>query len=44
MIRRKLLVATAIIASVVLTACSDVTAPKTGATCPILNGSSTCLK
>jgi hypothetical protein len=29
MIRRKLLIATAIIASVVITACSDVTAPKT---------------
>jgi hypothetical protein len=43
MIRRKLLVATAIIASVVLTACSDMTAPKTNA-CPILNGSSVCLK
>ena len=28
MIRRKLLIATAIIASVVITACSDVTAPK----------------
>jgi hypothetical protein len=42
MIRHKLLVATAIIASVVLTACSDMTAPKTNA-CPVLNGSSTCL-
>jgi hypothetical protein len=40
MIRRKLLVATAIIASVVLTACSDMTAPKND--CPILSGSSTC--
>jgi len=29
MIRRKLLIATAIIASVVITACSDMTAPKT---------------
>jgi hypothetical protein len=41
MIRRKLLVATAIIASVVLTACSDMTAPKNDA-CPIISGSSTC--
>jgi len=40
MIRRKLLVATAIIASVVLTACSDMTAPKND--CPIISGSSTC--
>lgn len=30
MIRRTLLMATAIIASVVITACSDVTAPKEG--------------
>ena len=29
MIRRKLLIATALIASVVITACSDITAPKT---------------
>jgi hypothetical protein len=43
MIRRKLLVATAIIASVVLTACSDVTAPKTSAVCPVTSGSSVCL-
>jgi outer membrane murein-binding lipoprotein Lpp len=41
MIRRKLLVAAAIIASVVLTACSDMTAPKPTA-CPITNGSSVC--
>jgi outer membrane biogenesis lipoprotein LolB len=41
MIRRKLLVATAIIASVVLTACSDMTAPK-NEVCPIVNGSQTC--
>ncbi len=40
MIRRKLLVATAIIASVVLTACSDMTAPKN--VCPVTNGSQTC--
>jgi hypothetical protein len=41
MIRRKLLIATAIIASVVITACSDMTAPKND--CPITSGSSTCL-
>jgi hypothetical protein len=41
MIRRRLLIATAIIASVVLTACSDMTAPKNDA-CPMTNGSSTC--
>jgi hypothetical protein len=40
MIRRKLLVATAIIASVVLAACSDMTGPKPA--CPIVNGSSVC--
>jgi hypothetical protein len=42
MIRRRLLIATAIIASVVLAACSDMTAPKNDATCPMTNGSSTC--
>jgi hypothetical protein len=41
MIRRRLLVATAIIASVVLTACSDMTAPK-NETCPMSNGSQIC--
>jgi outer membrane biogenesis lipoprotein LolB len=41
MIRRRLLIVTAVIASVVLAACSDMTAPKNDA-CPILNGSSTC--
>jgi hypothetical protein len=41
MIRRKLLVATAIIASVVLTACSDMTAPKSDV-CPVVSGSSVC--
>ena len=40
MIRRKLLIAAAIVASVVLTACSDMTAPKN--VCPIINGSQTC--
>ena len=44
MIRRKLFVAAAIVASVVLTACSDMTGPKTNAACPVVNGSSTCLK
>ena len=42
MIRRRLLIATAIIASVVVTACSDMTAPKNDVTCPMTNGSSTC--
>jgi len=42
MIRRRLLIATAIIASVVVTACSDMTAPKTDGTCPMTNGSQTC--
>jgi len=42
MIRRKLLVATAIIASVVLTACSDMTAPKNDNPCPVTNGSQIC--
>jgi hypothetical protein len=40
MIRRRLLSATAIIAAVVLAACSDMTAPKN--TCPMTSGSSTC--
>ena len=43
MIRRKLLVATAIIASVVLTACSDMTGPKNTA-CPVTNGSQICIR
>jgi PBP1b-binding outer membrane lipoprotein LpoB len=38
---RRLLAASVIIAAVVLTACSDMTAPKTDI-CPVLNGSSTC--
>jgi hypothetical protein len=42
MIRRKLLVATAIIASVVLTACSDMTAPKNDGPCPVTGGSQIC--
>ncbi len=40
--RRKILAATAIIASVVLTACSDMTAPKNDVSCPVMTGSSTC--
>jgi hypothetical protein len=42
MTRRNLVAAAAIIASVVLTACSDMTAPKADAPCPVVNGSSTC--
>jgi len=38
---RRLLVASVIVAAVVLTACSDMTAPHT--TCPVTSGSSTCL-
>jgi hypothetical protein len=42
MIRTRLLAATAIIAAVILTACSDMTAPKNDAPCPVVNGSSVC--
>jgi outer membrane biogenesis lipoprotein LolB len=41
MIRRRLFTTVAIIASVVLAACSDMTAPKNDV-CPITSGSSTC--
>lgn len=41
MIRRRLFTTVAIIASVVLAACSDMTAPK-NEVCPIVSGSSTC--
>jgi outer membrane murein-binding lipoprotein Lpp len=41
MIRRRLLIAATVIASVVLAACSDMTAPKND-TCPVQTGSSTC--
>jgi hypothetical protein len=41
MIRRRLLIAASVIASVVLAACSDMTAPKND-TCPVVGGSSTC--
>ena len=40
MIRRRLLIATAVIASAILAACSDMTAPKN--VCPVVNGSQTC--
>jgi hypothetical protein len=40
MIRRNLLIVAAIIASVVVTACSDMTAPKND--CPLTNGSQIC--
>jgi len=43
MIRRNLLVAVAVIVSVVLTACSDVTGP-TNTICPVSGGSGVCLK
>jgi hypothetical protein len=39
---RRLLAASIVVAAVVLTACSDMTAPK-HTTCPVTNGSSTCL-
>jgi len=42
MIRNRILAATAIIAAVVLTACSDMTAPKNDAPCPVTNGSQIC--
>jgi hypothetical protein len=41
MIRRRLFLAATVIASVVLAACSDMTAPKNDS-CPVTNGSSTC--
>ena len=41
MIRRRLFIATALLASIVLAACSDMTAPKTEL-CPVTTGSSTC--
>lgn len=40
MIRRKLLVAAAVIVSVVLSACADTTGPQQA--CPMTNGSSVC--
>jgi hypothetical protein len=41
MIRRRLFIAIALVASIVTAACSDMTAPK-NTVCPIVNGSSTC--
>jgi hypothetical protein len=41
MTRNRLFAAIAIISAVVLTACSDMTAPKNDA-CPVINGSSVC--
>jgi hypothetical protein len=41
MTRNRLFAAVAIIAAVVLTACSDMTAPKSA--CPVIGGSSVCL-
>ena len=41
MIRRRLLIAATVVASVVLAACSDMTAPKNDV-CPITTGSQTC--
>jgi len=41
MIRRRLLVVATVVASVVLAACSDMTAPRSD-TCPVNTGSSTC--
>jgi hypothetical protein len=42
MIRRRLLITATVIASVVLAACSDMTAPKND-TCPVTSGSQTCI-
>jgi pantothenate kinase type III len=42
MIRRRLLIAATVIVSVVLAACSDMTAPKNDV-CPVTSGSNTCL-
>ena len=42
MTRNRLFAAAAIIAAVVLTACSDMTAPKNDV-CPVVGGSQTCI-
>lgn len=42
MIRRNLLIVTTVVAAFVLTACSDMTAPKSD-TCPVTSGSQTCI-
>jgi hypothetical protein len=44
MIRRNLIVAVAVIVSVVLTACADATGPRNDMPCPISSGSGTCNK
>jgi len=44
MIRRNLIVAVAIIVSVVLTACSDVSGPQNTVPCPVSSGSGVCSK
>jgi outer membrane murein-binding lipoprotein Lpp len=44
MIRRRLLIVATVVASVVLAACSDMTAPKGDDSCPVSSGSSTCKK
>ena len=43
MTRNRLFAAIAIVSAVVLTACSDMTAPKNDAPCPVVNGSSVCV-
>ena len=43
MIRRRLFLAATLVASVVLAAYSDMTGPKNDTSCPITNGSSTCV-
>jgi hypothetical protein len=43
MIRNRLFAAAAIIAAVVITACSDMTAPKNDTACPVVSGSSVCI-
>jgi len=43
MIRRRLFLAATLVASVVLAACSDMTAPKNDTSCPVVGGSSTCV-
>jgi hypothetical protein len=44
MIRRNLTVAVAVIVSVVLTACSDISGPQNNLPCPVTNGSGVCAK
>ena len=42
MIRRRLFIVASVVATVVLAACSDMTAPKNDV-CPVTGGSSTCV-